>query len=156
MAPSTSTSTQTARIPRLVGIFDPLARRMLGAGVPLGPNAMLTVRGRKSGLERTNPVALVAVGGRRWVIGTFGETQWVRNLRVAQRATLTVRRAAEPVAARELTHDQAAAFFRDALGPYVRRLLIGRWLLARLGAGDILAEPAAAAERHPVFELFSA
>lgn len=156
MTPSTSTSTRAAKIPRLVGLFDPLARRLLAIGLPLGPNALVTVRGRKSGLDRTTPVALIAVGGRRWLIGTFGETQWVRNLRAAGRATLTVRRKTEPVSACELTSQQAAAFFRDDLGPYVRRLLIGRWLLSRLGAADILAEPAAAAGRHPVFEVFSA
>ncbi len=150
---SASTSTSTPRVPRFVGVFDPLAKRLLGAGVPLGPNALLTVRGRKSGLDRTTPVALVAIGGRRWLIGTFGETQWVRNLRAAGRASLAVRRNTEPVSVRELTSEQAAAFFRDELGPYVRRLLIGRWLLTRLGAAEILAEPSAAAKRHPVFEV---
>lgn len=150
------TTSTSVRIPRLVGVFDPLARRLLGAGLPLGPNALLTVRGRKSGLDRTTPVALVEVGGKRWLIGTFGESNWVRNLRATGRATLSVRRRAEPVSAVELTQDEAGVFFSDVLGPYVSRLPLGRWLISRLGAGDILAEPASASLRHPVFELRAA
>ena len=78
------------RIPRIVPIFNPIARRLLGLGLPLGPNALLTVRGRKTGQPRTTPVALVEIGGRRWVVGTFGEVNWVRNLRVAREAGLAV------------------------------------------------------------------
>ena len=90
------------RIPTIVGMFNPLARRMLGVGIPLGPNALITIRGRKTGVDRTTPVALVEIGGKRWVIGTFGETHWVRNLRAAGHATLTVGRRQEVVGATEL------------------------------------------------------
>ncbi len=74
------------QVPSFVSVFSPLALRLIRRGVPLGPNALLTVRGRKSGLMRTNPVAVLARGGRRWVIGTFGEVNWVRNLRAAGEA----------------------------------------------------------------------
>lgn len=145
-----------AHAPSFVDLFNPLARRMLGAGIPLGPNALITVRGRKSGLDRTTPVALVEIAGRRWVIGTFGETHWVRNLRAAGEATITVGRRQEKVGAIELSHENAAGFFQDVLGPYVRRIPfgVGRWLIGSvLGARDILDEPVAAAEHRPVFEL---
>ena len=61
------------RVPFFVPLFNPVTRRLLGVGVPLGPNALLTVRGRTSGLPRTTPVALLVIDGRRWVIGTFGD-----------------------------------------------------------------------------------
>jgi deazaflavin-dependent oxidoreductase (nitroreductase family) len=122
----------------------------------LGPNALLTVTGRKSGVPRTTPVALVEVDGRRWVIGTFGEVNWVRNLRAARRATLSIGRRREEVTAHELDHDARTAFFRDVLAPYVRRIRVGSLLLAILGAGDILKDPRAAAEDRPVFELRAA
>jgi deazaflavin-dependent oxidoreductase (nitroreductase family) len=144
---------RSPRVPAFVGVFNPIARRLLHAGLPLGPNALLTVRGRKSGLARTTPVALVEVAGRRWIIGTFGEVNWVRNLRAAGEATLTVSRRRETVAAVELSTEEAANFFTEVLGPYVRRLRIGRWLLGSLGATDILDEPKVAAARHPVFEI---
>src|ERR1700731_4442713 len=88
-----------ARAPRFVALFNPIARRLLRRGLPMGPNALLTVRGRTSGLDRTTPVAVVAIGGRRWLIGTFGEVNWVRNLRAAGEATLTINRRPEAVQA---------------------------------------------------------
>ena len=147
---------ETSHVPSLVGFFNPIARRVLKVGSLLGPNALITVRGRKSGLPRTTPVALVEIDGRRWVIGTFGETNWVRNLREAGEATLSVGRRREEVGASELTGDAGAAFFRDTLGPYVRRLPAGPLLVSILGAKDILEDPAAAAAHRPVFELRAA
>ena len=152
-----ATSTEpTTRVPSFVAVLNPLAERMLGVGIPLGPNALITVRGRKSGIERTTPVALVEIGGKRWVIGTFGETHWVRNLRAAGEATITVGRRREKVDALELSHEAAAGFFGDVLGPYVRHipLGLGRFMLgAVFGAKDILEDPVAAAGHRPVFEL---
>jgi deazaflavin-dependent oxidoreductase (nitroreductase family) len=146
----------TGHAPSFVDFFNPLARRMLGVGIPLGPNALITIRGRKSGVDRTTPVALIEIGGRRWVIGTFGETHWVRNLRAAGEATVTVGRRREKVGSIELSREAAAEFFRDVLGAYVRRipLGLGRWMIGSvLGARDILEDPVAAAEHRPVFEL---
>src|SRR4051812_42696352 len=86
-----------ARVPGFVPVFNPVASRLLRLGRLLGPNALLTVRGRKSGEPRTTPVALVEVKGRRWVIGTFGDTHWVRNLRAAGEASILVGRRDVPV-----------------------------------------------------------
>ncbi len=143
----------SAKAPLFVRFLNPVAQRVLRVGPLMGPNALLTVRGRKSGVPRTTPVALVDIGGRRWVVGTFGEVNWVRNLRAAGEATVTVGRKAQEVRARELVLDERIGFFRDVVGPYVRRLRIGGLLLSILGARDILANPAAAAEHRPVFEL---
>jgi deazaflavin-dependent oxidoreductase (nitroreductase family) len=144
-------------IPFLVPLLNPIALRLIRLGVPMGPNALLTVRGRKTGLMRTTPVALVEVRGRRWVIAPFGEVNWVRNLREAGEGVLTVGRRREPVRAVELTRNQAAAFFAETLGPYVRRLPFGRWLVSSvLHARDIMDDPEGAAGRHPAFELHAA
>ena len=143
-------------IPGYVGIFNPIARRVLKAGPLMGPNALITVRGRKSGEPRTTPVAVVDIGGRRWVVGTFGDTNWVRNLRAAGAATMTVGRRREDVKANELTVDERMRFFRDVLTPYVRSIRVGTILLSILGARDIVDDPAAAAEKRPVFELRAA
>ena len=144
------------QIPGYVGIFNPIARRVLKAGPLMGPNALITVRGRKSGEPRTTPVAVVDIGGRRWVVGTFGDTNWVRNLRAAGAATMTVGRRREDVKANELTVDERMRFFRDVLTPYVRSIRVGTILLSILGARDIVDDPAAAAEKRPVFELRAA
>lgn len=140
------------KAPRFVSIFNPIGRRLAGAGL-MGPNALLTVRGRKSGVARTTPVAFVEEGGRRWIIATFGDVNWSRNLRAAGEATIRVKRHTEQVRAVELSPTERAAFFRDVVGPYTRRLLIGGLLLRMLGAQDIISDPDGAAQRRPVFEL---
>src|SRR4051812_14025030 len=84
-------ATQRARVPRVVPFLNPIAKVLLAARVPLGFNALVTIRGRKSGVPRSTPLAVVEVSGRRWVWSPWGEVHWVRNLRVAGRATITVR-----------------------------------------------------------------
>lgn len=148
-----------AHIPGFVEFFNPIAQRMLGVGIPMGPNALITVRGRKSGEPRTTPIALIEIGGRRWVSSPFGDVNWVRNLRSAGQATLTFGRREEKVTAIELSTQERVEFFRDLMGPFVRRIPLGfgRLLLGSvLGAKDILEDPVGAAERHPVFELHAA
>jgi deazaflavin-dependent oxidoreductase (nitroreductase family) len=153
----TANTATNVSVPGFVGFFNPLAGRLLRLGVPLGPNALLTVRGRKSGLPRTTPVALVEVEGRRWLLGAFGDVNWVRNLRAAGEGELRVGRRTDSVKAVELAEDEATAFFAGVLGPYVQRLRFGRLLLGSvLGARDVLEDPPAAARRHPVFELHPA
>ena len=140
------------RVPGFVHAFNGIGRRLVSAGL-LGPNVLLTVRGRKSGVPRSTPVALVDIAGRRWILGTFGEVSWVRNLRAAGQATITRKRRQEAVEARELSTIEATAFYRDILTPYVSGLPIGRPLLRFLGAADVLTDPEGAAQRRPVFEL---
>ena len=143
-----------ARVPSFVPVLNPIARGLLRLGLPLGPNALLSVRGRKTGLLRTTPVALVEVDGRRWVSSPYGDVQWVRNLRAAGEGVLTSGRRRLTLRAVELDRSDAERFFGEILGPYARRLPLGRWLLSSvLGARDMLEDPHGAAERHPVFEL---
>ena len=154
--PSSGGGNRPPSPPFFVGLFNPIARRLLRGGLPMGPNALLTVRGRSSGLDRTTPVAVASIGGHRWVIATFGDVNWARNLRAAGRATITVNRRPEAVDARELSASEAEAFYRDTLMPYVNSipLGLGRFLLGSLlGAKELLTDPHAAALHHPVFEL---
>ena len=142
-----------SQAPALVRLMDPLVRRLLRIGFPMGPNTLITVRGRKSGEPRSAGVALMEVGDRRWVISAFGETHWVRNLRAAGEGEILIRGRQEPVRAVELTPDEAVAFFRDVVEPYRRGL---PWLLrpvAWLFTRDMSTDPAGTAARRPVFEL---
>jgi deazaflavin-dependent oxidoreductase (nitroreductase family) len=138
--------------PWWVTLWGPIAKALLAAGIPLGPNGLLTIRGRKSGLPRTTPVAIIEVSGRRWVWAPWGEVQWVRNLRAAGRATITVRRRTDEVAATELDPSQRIAFFRDTLGPLARSIPYGVWFIRTFDRVD-LNNPVAAAEGRRVFEL---
>src|SRR5215467_1696394 len=139
------------QVPAFVPVLNPLLRRLIRMGVPMGPNALITVRGRKSGIPRTTAVTVVELNRRRWVIGTFGDVNWVRNLRAAGEATLIKGRRHEQLHSVELTRDEARELFTHVLAPYVGRSVVRRAVLGLLGAGDILADPSAAASGRPVF-----
>ncbi len=146
--------------PAFVRLPNPIASRLFRLGLPTGPNVLMTVRGRSSGMPRTAPVAIVELDGRRWIIGAYGEVQWVRNLRAAGEAHLRINGRLELVTAAALGHRSAVAFYRDTLPAYLARLprigrILGRGLL-RVIAPDLLRDPERAAANRPVFELRSA
>jgi deazaflavin-dependent oxidoreductase (nitroreductase family) len=133
-------------------LFSPILAFLLRAGVPLGFNGLITIRGRKSGLPRTTPVAVIAVAGKRYIWAPWGEVHWVRNLRAAGRATVDVRRKTEEVTATELDATQRVAFFRDVMSPVARSIPFGVWFI-RIVDGVDLTRPVEAAEGRRVFEL---
>jgi deazaflavin-dependent oxidoreductase (nitroreductase family) len=143
---------QPARVPRHVSLFSSILKRLLEAGVPLGPNSLVTIRGRKSGLPRTTPLAIIKVSGRRWVWAPWGDVQWVRNLRAAGRATVSVRGLEEEVSATELGPAERVEYFRDVLGPLARSIPFGVWFIRLVDAVDI-NRPEEAAQGRVVFEL---
>ena len=138
--------------PWWVTVFNPVARRVLATGAPLGFNGLITIRGRTSGLPRTTPIAIIEVSGRRWVWSPWGDVHWVRNLRAAGRATINVRGRQEDVAATELDPSQRVEFFRDVLGPVARDMRFGMWFIRTVDGVD-LDRPIEAAEGRAVFEL---
>jgi len=146
---------ERSRVPRWVPFFNVVARPLLAIGVPMGPDVLITVRGRKSGLARTTPVTICEYAGRRGLISPFGETNWVRNLRVAGRATVTFGRSKEAVAAVELGQAEAIEFIRDVIAPLARSSRLGGWFVRYVDKIDI-DNPSEAASGRPVFEVFPA
>jgi deazaflavin-dependent oxidoreductase (nitroreductase family) len=141
-----------AGAPWLVTIFTPVATFLMRAGVPLGPNGLVTIRGRKSGVLRTNPVAVIEYSGRRWIWAPWGEVNWVQNLRAAGEATISKRGRTDEVRATELSADERIGFFRDDLGGLARSIPFGVWFIRTVDGVD-LNDPEGAAEGRPVFEL---
>jgi deazaflavin-dependent oxidoreductase (nitroreductase family) len=125
---------------------------MIAAGIPLGFNRLVTIRGRKSGLPRTAALAVLQIEGRRWVWAPWGDVQWVQNLRVAGRATIAEGGRKQDVRAIELDPTQRVGFFGDVLGPFARSIPLGYWFIRAVDGVD-LSDPVAAAKGHPVFEL---
>lgn len=138
--------------PRWVTFPKAIVTRLLKAGAPLGPNGLITIRGRKSGLPRTTPVAFIEVDGRRWIWAPWGGSQWVQNLRAAGEATITVKRREESVHAVELDTAQRIEWFRDTLAPFARKMRGGMWFLRTVDQTDV-DDPVAAAQDRAVFEL---
>jgi deazaflavin-dependent oxidoreductase (nitroreductase family) len=84
----------------------------------------LTVRGRRSGLPITTPLAPFAYQGARYLVAGGGETQWVRNLRASGRGQLRIGRNRQDFRAVELhgsERDQIVASYRDSMGRRAQR-----------------------------------
>lgn len=113
-------------------VVNPLVRALGGP--------VIIVRGRISGRAISTPVAPFQYAGDRYLIARRGETQWVRNLRVAGRCVLRIRWRHLPVHATELRGEE----HRLVAGVYLERL--GRRADAFLGE---LPNPA----DHPIFRL---
>lgn len=141
--------------PAYLRVADPIVGRVIGAGLPSGVNELLTVRGRKSGLPRITPVAVVKLGGRRWILGQFGESDWVRNLRAAGHATLTAAGTSRQFSARQLSKGEASAFFGEVLKTYFTQFppVVRSIMPVILGVRHAIKDPDVGAERHPVFEM---
>ena len=152
MTRPTAARASAAGPPWWVAFFTPIAKFLLAAHVPLGVNGLITIRGRKSGRPRTNPIAIIEVSGRRWVWAPWGEVHWVRNLRAAGCATITVRGRKEEVRATELDSTERIGFFGNSLGPLARSIPFGVQFI-RIVDGVDLNRPVEAAEGRPVFEL---
>jgi len=148
----TSQIAPASRVPTQVALFSPVLNFLLRAHVPLGPNRLVTIRGRSTGLPRTTGLAVITTREGRWVWAPWGEVNWVRNLRASGRATITDHGRTEEVVASELEPAERVAFFRDILGPLARRIPFGTTFI-RLVDGVDISDPVRAADGRVVFEL---
>jgi hypothetical protein len=96
-------------------IFNPIIAGLTRAGLSVWGSRELRVRGRTSGEWRAVPVNLLTLDGKRYLVAPRGNTQWVRNLRVAKAGELRVGRRIEPFRATELADDDKVPILRAYL-----------------------------------------
>jgi deazaflavin-dependent oxidoreductase (nitroreductase family) len=134
-------------------VFNELVAALAKAGISIMGSRILSVRGRKSGEWRSNPVNLLVVDGERYLVAPRGHVQWVRNLRASTEGRLRIGRQVETFRADEL----ADADKEPVLRAYLRRW---KWEVGQFFDGVTGDSPAAELERiapdHPVFRLGSA
>jgi len=82
-------------------LANPLAMRLNARG-----GAILTVAGRRTGKPHKVPVIPVEVGGSRYLVSPYGESEWVRNLRAAGKGELSRKGRSETFHAVEVPADQ--------------------------------------------------
>lgn len=151
-----TTAQATRPIPFYVLMLNPLIGLIVRTGISVGPKmALITVRGRRTGVPHTTPVGLFEHDGRRYLFGTFGNTSWVRNVRAAGELVLTHGRQREAVAVSELTPQQSATVLQACLMPYLRNPATAPMLRSFYGVhrGSSSDEFARIAHEHPAFEL---
>src|SRR5215468_5070311 len=106
---------KTYQVPFFVRLGNVFTTSLLRAGLKPGTMALLSVRGRKSGLPRTTPVSVGERDGQRWLVAAFGEVDWVRNLRAAGEASLKRGRHPEHIFVKELSAQEAAPILKRSL-----------------------------------------
>jgi deazaflavin-dependent oxidoreductase (nitroreductase family) len=131
-------------------VFNRIVRGLTASGVSVWGSRVLAVKGRRSGQWRTVPVNLLSIEEDRFLVSPRGETEWVRNIRVAGGGELRLGRKVEPFAVEELGDDDK---------PTVLRAYLRRWkaevgvFFDGVGPDSPDTELARIAPRHPVFRV---
>ncbi len=116
----------------------------------LAPSTMyvLSVRGRKTGLMRSNPVDHVTEGDKRWLVAPYGVVQWVRNARVAGEVVLSRGGRSQTLRVSEVGPAEAAPVLRQCItrGRFSRPYF-------DVAPDSPLEAFIAEAARHPVFRV---
>ena len=129
--------------------FNRLFGLLVGLGLGLPHNYLLLVRGRTTGRTYSMPVNVLLRNGRRFLVAPRGQTGWVRNARVAGRATLKRGRASHDYRLRELGDDEKPEILKDYLDRF--KTTVQRYFPVTAGSPAGQFRPIA--PRYPVFEL---
>lgn len=131
-------------------VFNAVVRGLTKTGISVWGSRPLRVRGRKSGLVRTTPVNVLTLDAERYLVAPRGETEWVRNFRVAGEGELVLGRRVERFTADELADDDKVAVLRA----YLRRwkMEVGKFFdgVSADSSDDDLRR---IAPEHPVFRI---
>ncbi|HZC27932.1 MAG TPA: nitroreductase family deazaflavin-dependent oxidoreductase [Actinopolymorphaceae bacterium] len=120
-------------------------------GLAVGTMHLLTVAGRKSGVARTTPVSPYDVNGKRYIVGGYGSSDWVKNARAAGEGVLSRGRHQERVRLVELPVEERGAILRE----FPAKVPHGVGMFMKTGSVDS-ATPQGfedAAPRCPVFRV---
>jgi deazaflavin-dependent oxidoreductase (nitroreductase family) len=131
-------------------IFNSLVGRLTRMGLSLYGSRVLAVRGRKTGEWRTTPVNPLTIDGQRYLVAPRGNTQWVRNMRVAGGGELRIGRRVEKFTATEVPVEDRPPLLRAYLKKW-------KWETGMFfqGVGPDAAESELQriAPDHPVFRI---
>src|ERR1700693_6144649 len=83
-------------------VQNPAMAALTRAGISVWGSRVLRIRGRTTGEWRSAPVNLLIYEGQRFLVSPRGQTQWVRNLRVAGEGELLLGKRAETFKAFEI------------------------------------------------------
>jgi deazaflavin-dependent oxidoreductase (nitroreductase family) len=131
-------------------VFNPLVSGLVKLGLSAKGASVLSVRGRTTGEWRSTPVNPLKLDGEQFLVAPRGETQWVRNLRVA--GSGRIRRG-------HRTEDFTAVELDDAAKPHVLRAYLEEWawevgtFFEGVGADSPDEQLAAIAGKHPIFRI---
>ena len=127
--------------------FVALATRL---GISVWGSRVLRVKGRKTGNWHSTPVNLLNLDGSLYLVSPRGETQWVRNLRIAGSGELALGRRTKSFRATEISNENK---------PPILRAYLRRWkfevgiFFEGASATSSEEEIQRIAPKHPVFRI---
>jgi deazaflavin-dependent oxidoreductase (nitroreductase family) len=131
-------------------VFNATVALFTRMGLSVWGSRVLEVKGRKTGEPRRVPVNLLTVDGTQYLVAPRGETQWVRNIRVAGTGDLILGRRRQSIQVTELA---------DVDKPPILRAYLKRWK-AEVGvffdgvdANSSAEDVDRIAPKHPVFRI---
>jgi len=131
-------------------VFNRVVALATRLGLSVWGSRVLRVRGRKSGQWRSVPVNLLVLGHERYLVAPRGETQWVRNIRVAGSGELVLGKKTEAIGVTEMP---------DGEKPEILRAYLKRWkaevgvFFDGVSAASSEQELRRIAPQHPVFKI---
>jgi deazaflavin-dependent oxidoreductase (nitroreductase family) len=131
-------------------VANRLVQGLTKLGVSVWGSRILAVRGRKSGAWRTTPVNLLTVDGKEYLVSPRGQTEWVRNMRVAHGGELRLGQKVQPFSAVELDDDTKVPLLRAYLKRWKMEIGI---FFDGVGPDSTDEQLRAVAPDHPVFEV---
>jgi len=131
-------------------VVNPLVAWLARHGLGPGGAAVLEVRGRRSGELRTTPVNPLTLDGERYLLAPRGETEWVRNIRVAGGGALITRQGREEFAVAEVADAEKIPIIRAYLGEWAWE--VGSFFEG-LSVRSTDQEVLAAASGFPIFRV---
>lgn len=121
------------------------------AGIALGSIHLISIPGRRTGMMRTTPVSPFTVSNRQYIL-SFGQTEWVRNARVAGWGMLSHGHSKAKVKLVEVKPPDS----RSILGEYPLRIPTGVAFYLRVGLVEPPGRPdqfEAAADQLALFDV---
>lgn len=132
-------------------VFNKLVALLTRAGVSVLGSRVLEVKGRKSGLPRRNPVNLLTLDGREYLVSPRGETEWVRNVRAGGgQLDLLLGSGRKSYLGRELADDEKVPVLRAYLKRWKAEVGV---FFEGVGPDSTDEQIRAAGPKHPAFLL---
>jgi deazaflavin-dependent oxidoreductase (nitroreductase family) len=120
-----------------------------GLGLPPRFQAVLEVRGRRSGRKRANPVVIATVEGKRYLVSMLGaQSDWVKNVEEARGEAVIRQGRRQHVHLVAVPAQQRAPILRE----YVRIALSGRQHFP-ISVDAPLSDFEAIADQYPVYRI---
>jgi deazaflavin-dependent oxidoreductase (nitroreductase family) len=134
-------------------VFNRAVALFTRMGISVWGSRELRVRGRTSGEWRTTPVNLLTLDGVQYLVAPRGQTQWVKNLRVAGTGELRVGRRTEAFSATEVPDAQKVPILRGYLKRWKAEVGV---FFDGVSADSPEADVVRIAPDHPVFRIETA